>query len=73
MNLDTQSRNDELLLMHGGIKVAKLSFDNTGQISSVIQIVEADHTPPWNLTIHGSHAGLVQKMVVKKILSCFKR
>lgn len=69
--MDTQSRNDELWLMHGGIKVAKLSFDNTGQISSVIQIVEAD--PPWNLTIHGSHAGLVQKMVVKKILSCFKR
>ena len=32
--------------MHGGIKVAKLSFDNTGQISSVIQIVEADHIPP---------------------------
>lgn len=32
--------------MHGGIKVAKLSFDNTSQISSVIQIVEADHIPP---------------------------
>ena len=44
--MDTQSRNDELWLMHGGIKVAKLSFDNTGQISSVIQIVEADHIPP---------------------------
>ena len=44
--MDTQSRNDELWLMQGGIKVAKLSFDNTGQISSVIQIVEADHIPP---------------------------
>ena len=44
--MDTQSRNEDLWLLHGGIKVAKLSFDNTGQISSVIQIVEADHIPP---------------------------
>lgn len=38
--------SDELWLMHGEAMVAKLSFNDIGQIQSVIQIVEPDHIPP---------------------------
>ena len=37
--------NDELWLMHGEVKVARLSFNDTGQIHSVIRIIEPDHVP----------------------------
>lgn len=37
---------DELWLMHGEVRVAKLSFNDIGQIQSVIQTIEPDHIPP---------------------------
>ena len=45
-NLHTKFMNDELWLMHGEVEVAKLSFNDTGQIHSVIRVIEPDHIPP---------------------------
>ena len=38
--------NDELWLMHGEVRVARLSFNDVGQIHSVLEIIESDHVPP---------------------------